>query len=298
MGIVIEATSMVKGREYQGSIELAVKAANDCIKIAGIEKQDIGILINIGLYREDNIVEPAIASLIQKQIGINIDPIKEYSAENATFCFDLSNGSCGFLNAVQIMQSLFNNRKIKYGLIVSSDVHPSKSFVDDFIYSHYGAAVILENSSNENAGFKNILMRTSSDKGIVGVNGYLNLLSSGTEGRKQVIIEIDDDYYQRLQSLVIDTIKEYLSDKKIDISNVKLIIAEPAKEFGINVAKDVGINEKSVIKLYEKVGNPNTSALSIGYYFLTQEYNLKEGDQILFVGASSGLTSGCCLYIV
>jgi len=298
MGIIIKATSIIEDVENQGSVELTVKAAKQCIASAGISMEDIGILINLGIYKEDNIGEPAMAALIQKQLRLNADPVKQSPAEKTTFCFDLLNGSCGFLNAMQVLGPIMKNDQIKYALIVSSDVHPSRNQVTDFPYSPYGAAVIVTHVSEENKGFKNIAIKTSKNDGYTGVFGYHDFLKCGKEGRHHVIVEIDDDYINRLQKFAVKTVKEYIDSEKIDLSNVKLISSEPVKDFGKDIAKMIGLNEDLVVKIHETHGDPHTAALSIGYHLALNQNKIKEGDKVLFVGASSGLTSACGLYLV
>ncbi|MCP4762983.1 MAG: hypothetical protein GY870_14485 [archaeon] len=298
MGTSIKASAIQEWKDEQGAIALSVQVAKKCIESAGIDVNDIGILINLGLYREDNMAEPAMAALMQRGIGINVDSIKKFPPEKTTFCFDLGNSACGFLNAIQVTQALMKNDKIKYALLVSSDVHPSKKEVKDFPYTHYGAAVILENSDSDNKGFKKIMMKTSEPNGYVGVNGYVDFSKAGLNGRQTVVVEVNDDFSDKLKQFSIETIKEYVESEKIDLSKVKLIISEPTKDFGKEIAQSIGCSENSVINLYEKFGDTNTSALSIGYHIAIKEKQISNGDQIIFVGASSGLTSACGLYLV
>ena len=58
------------------------------------------MLINAGIYREDSMGEPALAALIQEDIGANLGqpPI----GGHGTFSFDLLNGTCGVITAIQI----------------------------------------------------------------------------------------------------------------------------------------------------------------------------------------------------
>ena len=298
MGIIIKATSFIENTENQSSVELTVQAAKECIASAGISMEDIGILINLGIYKEDNIGEPAMAALIQKELRLNADPLKQSPAEKTTFCFDLLNGSCGFLNAMQILEALMKNDQIKYSLIVSSDVHPSKKQVPEFPYTHCGAAVIVTHASEKNKGFRKVAIKTSENDGYMGVYGYHDFLKCGKEGRHHVVVEVDDDYINRLQKFAVKTIKEYIDSEKIDLSNVKLISSEPVKDFGKEIAKLIGLNEDLVVKIDEIHGDPHTSALSLGYHLALNQNKIKEGDKVLFVGASSGLTSACGLYLV
>jgi len=296
MGTVLKAASISVGSEMLGSIDHAARAAEQCIATAGIDKQDIDLLVHVGIYREDNIAEPPIASLIQQRLGLNLDPVK-YPIGNTTFSFDLVNVGCGFLYAAQVIDAIFKNGIIKQALIVSSDVHPSKKQIPDFPYRHLGAAVLLTRSDQKEKGFQNFMFRTSED-GCVGLEGYHDLPAHGLKGRESIIITVRDDYGSRLQEFTIRTVKEYVESRLIDVSDIKLLItSQPTQRFGRRIAESIGLKENSVVDVYDKYGDPHTSALSVGYYIAAQEGLFKENDQILFIGAGSGLTSACALYV-
>lgn len=297
MGTLIKAASISVGGEMLGSIEHAARAAEQCIATAGIDKQDIDLLVHVGIYREDNIAEPPMAPLIQQRLGLNLDPVK-HPVGKTTFSFDLANGACGFLYAAQVIDAILKNGGIKQALIVSSDVHPSKKQIPDFPYTHLGAAVLLTRSDQKEKGFKNFMFRTSED-GYSGVEGYHDLPAYGNEGRKCITVTVQDDYSRRLQEFTVRTVKEYVESRLIDVSDIRLLItSQPAPGFGRRIAESIGLKENSVVDVYDKYGDPHTSALSIGYFIAAQKGLFKENDQILFIGAGSGLTSACGLYVV
>ena len=98
MGAVIAATAISTDPEVKSSVDHAVLAAEECLAKAGVSRKEIDILISVGIYRDENIGEPAMAPLIQKRLGMN--PIYDAGMSHKTFSFDLLNGSSGFLNAV------------------------------------------------------------------------------------------------------------------------------------------------------------------------------------------------------
>ena len=51
---------------------LADDAARTCFSLAGCQPSDVDMLINVGVYREDSMGEPALAALIQEDIGANL----------------------------------------------------------------------------------------------------------------------------------------------------------------------------------------------------------------------------------
>ena len=58
----------------------------------------MGVLVHTGVYRDENICEPAMAPFIQRRVGAN--PALPPLGAPGTFSFDLVNGGCGFLSAV------------------------------------------------------------------------------------------------------------------------------------------------------------------------------------------------------
>ena len=74
MGARIEAASALTGHGLRKPTarRLADAAARACLAHAGREPGDVDMLINAGIYREDNMGEPALAALIQEDIGANL----------------------------------------------------------------------------------------------------------------------------------------------------------------------------------------------------------------------------------
>ena len=61
---------------------------------------DLDLLVNAGLYRDRNLGEPALASMIQEDVRRH--PEDPHPGGHGTFSFDVANGACGVLTALQI----------------------------------------------------------------------------------------------------------------------------------------------------------------------------------------------------
>ena len=124
MGTVIEQVCLTDGgwRTRHSALRLAVKAAKHCLDEAGRNADDVDLLINAGIYRDRNLAEPALAALIQEDIGAN--PEDPHEQAHGTFSFDVSNGSCGVLTALQIVDGFLKSRAIDLALVVASDADP------------------------------------------------------------------------------------------------------------------------------------------------------------------------------
>ena len=70
MGAIIQATGISTDKTIKSSIEHASLAGNRCIEQSGVSRLDIGLVINVGIYRDQNMFEPGMAALIQKELGV------------------------------------------------------------------------------------------------------------------------------------------------------------------------------------------------------------------------------------
>ena len=71
MGTIIEATATATADRPPGALKLADAAARSCLERANRSADEVDLLINTGVYEDKSISEPAIASLIQEDIGAN-----------------------------------------------------------------------------------------------------------------------------------------------------------------------------------------------------------------------------------
>jgi len=294
MGTIIRNASISR-TGHTSSMECVVEAGLACIAGAGIDKDEIGLLINIGVYRDDNIVEPSIASLIQRGLELNLDPVKR-GMINSTFSFDLLNGSCGFLDAVKVADAILQNGKIKYAMIVSGDMHRA----DNAVCTTLGGAAILSYDNTSDRGFRNIETVSSSDVDYYGYKFEGVLSEFDTEEGREGRFTFQDHYGAKLLSHSVAATTTYLNDEALVAEEIKYLIStEVDKEFSIRLGDSIGLNPNSYIsKLYSKYGNTHTSALISGYVELMDNLNPPSGGDILFVSAGAGLAASCGLYLI
>src|ERR1700682_1760327 len=126
MGTVIERLDVTRGgwRTRHSALRLAVAAAKTCLERAGRDADAVDLLINAGIYRDRNLAEPALAALIQEDVGAN--PEDPHADAHGTFSFDISNGTCGVLTGLQIVDGFLRSHVISCALITASDADPGR----------------------------------------------------------------------------------------------------------------------------------------------------------------------------
>src|SRR6266511_4307348 len=110
MGTTIEAVAVASGRwpTRRSARKLADDAIRASVARAGVSAGDIDLLLNAGLYRDRILAEPALAALIQADVGAN--PEDFHLGRHGTFSFDVANGACGLLTALHIADGLLRAR--------------------------------------------------------------------------------------------------------------------------------------------------------------------------------------------
>ena len=92
---------------YTGLLKSTLKLAKTAISNAGIKPAEIGLIVHGGVYREHFRTEPAFATHIQGDLGIQCHGIGLDS--QSCFSFDVTDGSCSHM-------LLYNRLPIYYPL--------------------------------------------------------------------------------------------------------------------------------------------------------------------------------------
>lgn len=287
MSAVIQATAVVTDRSIRSSIGLAAAAGTQCLARAGLGVDDVDLLINVGVYRDNNMVEPAMAALIQKQIGINLDYVKS-PTRKAAFGVDLMNGACGVLNAMQVATAFITTGGARHVLIVSSDVHPSTEDRADFPYVPVGGAMLVSGSDRA-GGIGRLAVRDSDSKSLA-VAGYYKVV--GLEGRREITVRRDPEFADQLLALATATARDYVAAEQLDLARTLLVTSQITPDFGARLAGHLGV-PASAVATTGIDGDPHTSALTAGFHAAAEAGALQRFDHVLFVGVGAGPSSAC-----
>jgi 3-oxoacyl-[acyl-carrier-protein] synthase III len=291
MGTAIASTAVSTDPAIHSSIGHASTAAIECLRRAGVRPEQVDLLINAGVYRDSNMAEPAMAALIQKNIGVNLDYVED---PNPCFSFDLMNGACGVLNAVQVAGAFLTAGGAEYALVVSGDTHPSGRPVADFPYASVGAAMLLRRTVDDEAGFGRIHTAGAHDPAGPAVTGYMDVGNSGTQGRERISVRRDADHGPRLVEFAVAEVRRHASAEGVDLADVLLVANRPTPAFGADVAGRLGIAPAAVVTVDSVDGDPHSSALTLGYH--TAADRLSEYPMVLFLAVGAGPSVACSFY--
>src|SRR6185312_5407854 len=123
-----------------GERKALVHGRFECLHDARRDAGAVDLLVNTGIYRDKNLAKPALAALIQEDVGAN--PEDPHGDEHGTFSFDIANGTCGILTELQIVDGLLRSHTISCALITASDADPGRGMSKDLPFSPVGAGLL------------------------------------------------------------------------------------------------------------------------------------------------------------
>jgi 3-oxoacyl-[acyl-carrier-protein] synthase III len=304
MGTIIKMVSVSKplfSFSSGGSIELSARAAKQCVRAAGIDPCDIGLLINTGVYRHKNTGEPAIAALIQKRIGANSAKISEgYSIINtnkSTFSFDLNNGGCGWLTAIQITDGLLQTGEIKNGMIVTGDSEPFRGLSENFRFEEAAASIILSNTSGNNGfSFFRSYSYTGHHEEFIS-NTYFGHMP-GKWGKKNILtVRQQGSFLDSCIDRAVESLDKYLEETGLHLNEIDLIISSQSPGgFVSALNKRSGLNDKLVET--GKPGNKefHTAGPAFALKKVWDDNRFASSKTILFLTVGAGINVSFALY--
>jgi len=288
MGTTIEAVAVTRGgRHHSGALHLADRAAQACLAAATVAPHDVDLLINAGLYRDRNLGEPALAALIQEDVGVN--PEDPHPGGHGSFSFDVANGACGVLTALQVADGFLRASTIRRALIVASDADPGHHLAPGFPFDASGGAVTCTYEPGDR-GVIDVLWGTWPDEGASW------RATVGTDsGRNQLRVEVNEGFYERAGIAAAKVAVELLDASSTVASELSVVIAAPSHDgFVRTFASHSGIDEERVVVGPEP--GWHTSAFIGALDRAHAEGLLTHNGTALFVCAGSGITAGAALY--
>lgn len=287
MGTVIDGLHVTRGnwRSRRSGLQLAVTAAKGCLADADTAPADLDLLINAGIYRDRNLGEPALAAIIQDDIGAN--PEDPHSDAHGTFSFDIANGACGVLTALQIADGFLRSRTISRALVVASDADPGRGASERFPFSPVGAALLCRWSDQ--------------DDGL----GPVHWVSDPDDG-ENCRASIDFDMFRnvlrfresaalpgKLAAAGAKAAWRCLDDAGLDLSDVSVIIAAPPDHrYRADLAARLGVSAEQIAVASDE--HMHTASLVAALKRETE--SLPAGTPVLLLAAGAGIVAGAALY--
>lgn len=300
MGTRIEGVATAHGhgrRLRRGALHLTDVAAKACLQRAHHGADQLDLLINAGVYRNANAAEPALASIIQEDIGAN-PGTQVIPGHHGTFAFDILNGGCGVLTAALLIDSFVGHGRARHGMIVAGDVDPSPSTSHHFAFSPAAGAILIGHT-DDSSGFQRIELRTFSEHAslfevLLRWEPHAGLLRRGRN-----VVEVHEDpsfasVCTELGAEVASTFLDRIGQRAADID--LLIASQYPRSFSLGVAQRLGIPAARVPVVSRELASAHTAGPIAALEAAVASGQFARARHTLFVTVGAGITVGVALY--
>lgn len=302
MATTIEGISVASGgiRRRRSALRLAVAAGREALARVHLRPEDVDLLINAGIYRDRNLGEPALAPLIQEDMGVN--PGDPRAGQPGTFSFDVANGACGVLNALQLADGFLAAGTIRTVVVVASDADPGHGLAPRFPFPPVGGAVVCRWQDGDRglAGFR---WHTAPDDG----ESFRSTVAF-EDGHNVLTVFEDPVFAKRAGESAAEAARQLLTEMGIETGQLCAVVASPARTAYVDVLTDrLALADGQVITEAVSSGTGESGAAGPGPGIHTagivaalhraqQAGRLEVGGTALLVCAGAGITAGAALY--
>ncbi len=286
MGTVIDRVDLAHPRLLgrHSALRLAVTAAKDCLQRAGCDPDELDLVVNAGIYRDRNLGEPALAALIQDDIGAN--PEDPHAGAHGTFSFDVANGSCGVLTALHIVDGFLRTHSVHRALIVASDADPGHGMSEHFPFSAAGAAVLCRWTDDDHGLSRVSWVNTDEPETFSATVGF-------ADARNVLRFSQAQDVDERFAAAAAAAARACLAAQSVSLADIDVIVAAPARP-GYRAALSAALGVPAEKIRVAEDSHMHTAALAAA--FEPEADRLPAGARVLLVAASAGVTAGAALY--
>jgi 3-oxoacyl-[acyl-carrier-protein] synthase III len=298
MGMRIDSVATARphrvGRRH--ALGLSDRAVRVCLDRAGRHAGEIDLLVNAGLYRDENLAEPALASIIQEDVGANPgDPPR--LDRHGTFSFDVMSGGCGILSATRLVQLFVAAGTAQIGLVVAADADPGAS--EGFPFPPAGGAILLSHTEAD-VGFSEFSFRTFPElAGLFDARVAWEPAREGSRERGSNVLEVRvaPDFARECVAHGARATSAFLDAVRVRIEDVDLLVASQyPPRFADDLARTLGVRADRIPRVKREFEGTHTAGPVAALESAVESGSFARARRILFVTAGAGLTIATALY--
>jgi 3-oxoacyl-[acyl-carrier-protein] synthase-3 len=300
MGTRIEAAVTARRRGHvlgRGALHLTDAAARACLRRAHHQPSELDLLINAGIYKDHNAAEPALAAIIQEDIGANPGSPPQIG-HHGTFSFDIQNGGCGVLTAAQLVDAFVGRGHAHLGMVVAGDADPSPRTSVGFPFSPAAGALLLGRGGCD-TGFRAFTSRTFPEHAALFEATLRWHPGAGIAhlGRNVVEVREAPELVAACVEHAVEVAGELLAQCGLRASEIDLVIgSQYPRGFADQVARRLAIPDGRVPDVQSGLESAHTAGPIAALEAAIESGLFAHATHTLFVTAGAGITIAAALY--
>jgi 3-oxoacyl-[acyl-carrier-protein] synthase-3 len=277
-----------RAAEGEATSDIALQAAQDALRVAGITAQDIDLII-VSTTTPD-LTFPATAALVQKKLGIHHGAAFDVQAVCSGFVYGLSVASA-MVEAGQAQRVLLIGAETMTRLLDWEDRATAVLFGDG------GGAVVLEATEIDSPDAPHIVGSYLRSDGnltdLLYVDGGPS--TTGTTGKLRMQ---GREVYRRAVGNIAEAIESLLQKHDLSVDDIDWFVPHQANKRIIDgVAKKIGLPPEKTVVTVQNHANTSAASIPLALHDLVKSGRLASGDVIMLEAMGGGLTWGANLII-
>jgi len=289
---IVQRTGILARRHAEPGVatsDLAVEAARRCIEHAGVDPEQIDLLL-VGTYTPDLLL-PATANLVQDRLGLRA-PAMDIQAACASFIYAMITG-------MQYVTSGCSRLALVIGADCNSRVvNPA----DRRTYPLFGdaAGAVLLGPGEEDQGLLSYAVGSDGSGAELlcrPIGGSLEPFSRDGEEPVGHFLHMEGrPIFKWAVRMLQETVREVLDHAHLTLQDVDLIIFHQANMRILNtVMKELHVERDRVFTNLERYGNTSAGSIPLALDEAFREGRIRRGNHVLFSGFGAGLAWGTVL---
>jgi 3-oxoacyl-[acyl-carrier-protein] synthase-3 len=286
-----------------GSADLAVPAAEQAIKNAGLEKKDIDMIVFATLSPEHCF--PGSGVFLQKKLGL---------CDMGRFipALDVRNQCSGFLYGLNVATGLVRSGMYKNVLVVGAEVHSAAldlSTRGRQVASLFGdgAGAVVVSATTQDRGIRRVFLGADGRFAEVLCQKVWDItkrpfIPQDENGIGQVAPEMmwaqmdGKLVFRHAVERMIGSLMQVMNDEKITLKDIDLFVFHQAN-LRINqyIAQQIGAPEDKLVSNIQRHGNTTAATIPSLLHEATESGKLTRGMKVAMVAFGSGFTWGAAL---
>lgn len=270
--------------------QMAAKAAREAIENAGIEKEEIDMIVLATI--SPDFFMPSTANLVQAELGLDDIP-----------SFDVTAGCTGFIYGLQIADQFIKSKQSKTILVIGVEVLSKVVDWSDrntcVLFGDGAGAVILKSSSQEGivctyTGSQGDLKELLTLPAVPLKNPFLDIPNNN--GRPSNISMNGKEIFQFAIRIMIKSISQVLNKSNLSMDDIDYIIPHQANIRIIDyVARKLKVERKKFIINLDRFGNTSSASIPLVLNEAHKKKMFCPGNRLIMVAFGGGLTWGAAL---
>lgn len=280
-------TSRHVAAEGELTSDLATHAARDAIKKAGINTDEIDLII-VATTTPDQTF-PATAAKVQKNLNVK-----------KGFAYDVQAVCSGFIYALSLADNHLRLGQARCALVIGAETMSRildwKDRTTCVLFGDGAGAVILKANELKNENDAGILSCTLHSDGVGGYDHlYVDGGVSSTKTAGHIQMHGKEVFKHAVENLA-SVVDEILATNNMTYADVDWLVPHQANKRIIDMtAKKLGLSKDKVVLTIEHHGNTSAASVPLALAHAMNQNHIKPGEIVLMEAMGAGFTWGASL---